>query len=308
MPFLREKTGNWSPEKIAAFALAILPLLWLIGRILLDDLGARPITEVTHFTGRWTVRLILLALAITPARRLLNWPKLINTRRTLGVAAACYAVFHFSLYIIDQKFKLGVVASEIVLRIYLTIGFTALTGLIALGVTSTDAAVRRLGKRWGTLHRLVYVIGILAVVHFTLQKKLDIYEPTLMMGFLIWLLAWRGVQRWRREVGLAWLIALAVFAGLAAAAFEAGWFGLLTGVVPRRVLAANLMFEFSIRPAWWVLATGLGVVIASLVAQWLWPREPARAKLRPEQFSAERPAAARAPAPAQPTSSLSSGA
>jgi sulfoxide reductase heme-binding subunit YedZ len=281
MPFLREKTGHWSTEKIAAFALAIVPLLWLIGRTVLDDLGARPLTEATHFTGRWTVRLILLALAITPARRLFNWPKLINTRRTLGVAAACYALFHFALYIIDQKFRLDVVASEIVLRIYLTIGFTALIGLIALGVTSTDAAVHRLGKRWGTLHRLVYFIGILAIVHFTMQKKLDIYEPALMMGFLLWLFAWRGVQRWRREVSFASLIALAVFAGLATAAFEAGWYGLMTGVPASRILAANLMFEFSIRPAWWAFAAGLSVALAGLGAQWLWPRAPARTKLHP---------------------------
>ena len=304
MPFLREKTGHWSPEKIAAFALAIAPALWIISRALLGDLDpARPITELTHFTGRWTVRFILLALAITPARRLFNWPKLLNTRRTLGVAAAAYALVHFSLFIIDQKFKLGVVASEIVLRIYLTIGFTALIGLIALGATSTDSAVRRLGKRWGTLHRAVYFVGVLAIVHFTLQKKLDIYEPTLMMGFLIWLLAWRGVQRWRREVGFAWLIALAIFSALATALFEVAWYGLFTGVAPGRILAANLMFEFSIRPAWWVLAAGLAVAFASLLAQWLWPRESARTKL-----SAPRPTEARAPAPAQPTSSLSSGA
>ena len=304
MPFLREKTGNWSPEKIAAFTLAITPAIWMVCRALLDDLDpARPLTELTHFTGRWTVRFILLALAITPARRLFNWPKLLNARRTLGVAAAGYALVHFSLYIIDQKFKLGVVASEIVLRIYLTIGFTALIGLIALGVTSTDAAVRRLGKRWGTLHRAVYFIGVLAIVHFTLQKKLDIYEPTLMMGFLIWLLAWRGVQRWRRDVGFAWLIALAIFSALATALFEVAWYGLFTGVAPGRILAANLMFEFSIRPAWWVLAAGLAVALASLLAQWLWPRESARTKL-----SAPRTTEARAPAPAQPTSSLSSGA
>jgi sulfoxide reductase heme-binding subunit YedZ len=284
MPFLREKTGNWSPEKIAAFALTIAPALVMITRILLGDLDpARPITELTHFTGRWTVRFILLALAITPARRLFNWPKLLNTRRTLGVAAAAYALVHFSLFIIDQKFKLGVVASEIVLRIYLTIGFTALIGLIALGVTSTDAAVRRLGKRWGTLHRAVYFIGVLAIVHFTLQKKLDIYEPTLMMGFLIWLLAWRGVQRRRREVGFAWLIALAIFSALATALFEVAWYGLFTGVAPGRILAANLMFEFSIRPAWWVLAAGLAVALASLLAQWLWPRESARTKLHPSR-------------------------
>jgi sulfoxide reductase heme-binding subunit YedZ len=304
MPFLREKTGQWSPEKIAAFALAIAPALWMIGRIFLGYLDpARPITELTHFTGRWTVRLILLALAITPARRLFNWPKLINTRRTLGVAALCYALVHFSLYVIDQKFKLGVVASEIVLRIYLTIGFVALIGLIALGVTSTDAAIRRLGKRWGTLHRAVYFIGILAIVHFTIQKKLDIYEPTLMIGFLIWLLAWRGVQRWRREVTFAWLIGLAIFAAIATALYEFAWYGLFTGVSPWRILSANLVFEFTIRPAWWVLAAGLAVAFASFLAQWLWPRESSRTKL-----SAPRPTEARAPAPAQPTSSLSSGA
>jgi sulfoxide reductase heme-binding subunit YedZ len=129
----------------------------------------------------------------------------------------------------------------------------------------------------------VYFIGVLAIVHFTLQKKLDIYEPTLMMGFLIWLLAWRGVQRWRREIGFAWLLALAIFSALATALFEVAWYGLFTGVAPGRILAANLMFEFSIRPAWWVLAAGLAVAFASLLAQWLWPRESARTKLHPSR-------------------------
>src|SRR5690606_149182 len=114
------------------------------------------------YTGRWTVRFILLALAISPARRLFNWPKLLNARRTLGVAAACYALVHFMPYVVDQKFRLDVVATEIALRVYLTIGFVALVGLIALGVTSNDAAVRRLGPRWTLLHRAAYLIGILA--------------------------------------------------------------------------------------------------------------------------------------------------
>jgi sulfoxide reductase heme-binding subunit YedZ len=283
MPFLREKSGRWSPEKIAAFALAIAPALWLAGLVALDKLGARPVTEVIHFSGRWTVRLILLALLITPARRILNWGKLINARRTLGVAAACYAVFHFTLYIVDQKYDLAKVASEIVSRFYLTIGFAALLGLIALGVTSTDAAVRRLGSKWGTLHKAVYVIGVLAVVHFALQKKLDIYEPTLMMGLLSWLLAYRALYKWRREVGLGGLAALALFATIFTMLFEALWYGALTGVPPTRVLALNFMFEVDIRPAWWVLAASLAVIAAYLVAQWLWPREPARVKLHPAE-------------------------
>lgn len=282
MPFLREKTGRWSPEKIAAFIIAIAPPLWLLWLTYSDRLGARPFTEVVHYSGRWTVRLILLSLFITPARRMFNWNKLINARRTLGVAAACYAVFHFFLYIVDQNYDLVKIASEIVLRFYLTIGFTALSGLIALGVTSTDAAVRRLGPKWGTLHKAVYVIGVLAVVHFTLQKKLDIYEPTLMMGFLVWLLAYRALYKWKRAVSLAGLAGLAIFAPLATALFEAAWYGVLSGVPYSRILALNFMFDVDIRPAWWVLAASLAVCAAYLSAQWLWPKEP-RVRFNPIQ-------------------------
>ena len=283
MPFLREKTGRWSPEKIAAFGLAVIPILWLLGRVYLDDLGARPVTEALHFCGRWTVRFILLALAITPARRLFSMPKLLNARRTLGVAAACYILVHFSLYIIDQMFDLAKVASEIALRFYLTIGFTTLIGLITLGSTSTDAAVRRLGPRWTTLHKAIYVLSVLAVVHFTLQKKLDIYEPTLMMGLLFWLLAWRVLHWFTRDVNFLWLIALAALATVFTALFEAGWYGVLTGVAPSRVIAANFMLMVAPRPAWWVLGAALTVAFASLAAQWAWPREPARVKLHPAE-------------------------
>lgn len=283
MPLLREKSGHWSPEKIAAFALAVVPALWLAALVATDQLGARPVMEAIHFCGRWTVRLILLALLITPARRILNWGKLINARRTLGVAAACYAACHFTLFIVDQKFDLAKVASEIALRFYLTLGFTTLLGLIALGVTSTDAAVRQLGARWGTLHRAVYVIGVLAVIHFALQKKLDIYEPTLMMGLLSWLLAYRALYKWRREVGLAGLAALALFATIFTMLFEALWYGVLTGIPPARVLALNFMFMVDIRPAWWVFAASLAVIAAYVIAQNLWPRAPARMKLQPAE-------------------------
>jgi sulfoxide reductase heme-binding subunit YedZ len=274
MPFLREKTGRWSPEKIAAFAIAIAPALWMAWLTATHNLGAEPFKEIVHISGRWTVRLILLSLAITPARRLLNWGKLINARRTLGVAAACYAGFHFFLYIVDQNYDLIKVASEIALRFYLTIGFVALIGLIALALTSTDAAVRRLGAKWGTLHKAVYFIGVLGVVHFSLQKKFDIYEPTLMMGFLIWLLAYRALYKWKREISLLALIALAVFAALGTALFEAAWYGGLSGVPLTQVLKLNLMFDADIRPMWWVLAAGLGACAIYLGAQWLWPKEP----------------------------------
>ncbi|MBN8956496.1 MAG: sulfoxide reductase heme-binding subunit YedZ [Rhizobiales bacterium] len=266
MAFLREKNGRWSPEKIAAFVVAVLPALWLLGRFLLHDLGARPITEAIHFTGEWAVRLLLLSLLISPARRILGAGKLILARRTLGVAAMAYALLHLSLYILDQKFNLFVVASEIALRFYLTIGFVALIGLIALGTTSFDAVIRRMGPRWNTLHRIVYGIAILAIIHFLLQKKLEIYEPTVMAGLLLWLF---GYRLWQRLAGAApgWigLTALAFASALLTAAVEALWFGVKTGVDPWLVLDANWALDIEIRPAWWVLAVTLAVVGIKLV-------------------------------------------
>jgi sulfoxide reductase heme-binding subunit YedZ len=276
MPFLREKGGRWSPEKISAFALAVAPILWLIGRLVLNDLGPRPVMESIHFTGRWAVRLILLSLAVTPARFLLSSPKLINARRTLGLAACLYAVLHFLLYVVDQKYNLATVASEIALRFYLTIGFATLMGLIALGITSTDAMIRRLGPRWNTLHRASYLIGVLAILHFMLQKKLDIYEPTLMAGFLLWLLGYRLWRRYWERVTLLHLIGLALTSAVLTALFEAVWYMAKTGVSPLMVLQANLMFDVDARPAWWTLAAGIAVIAGYLTAQWLWPRPAPR--------------------------------
>jgi sulfoxide reductase heme-binding subunit YedZ len=276
MPFLREKGGRWSPEKISAFALAVAPILWLIGRLVLNDLGPRPVMESIHFTGRWAVRLILLSLAVTPARFLLSSPKLINARRTLGLAACLYAVLHFLLYVVDQKYNLATVASEIALRFYLTIGFATLMGLIALGITSTDAMIRRLGPRWNTLHRASYLIGVLAILHFMLQKKLDIYEPTLMAGFLLWLLGYRLWPRYGERVTLLHLIGLALTSAVLTALFEAVWYMAKTGVSPLMVLQANLMFDVDARPAWWTLAAGIAVIAGYLTAQWLWPRPAPR--------------------------------
>ena len=153
MPFLREKSGRWSPEKIIAFTAACLPALWLAWRAWDGDLNpARPVNEAIHDAGSWTVRFLLLSLAVSPARRLFAAPKLINMRRTLGVTAFCYAALHLTLYFVQEKFDLWKIGSEIALRIYLTIGFVALIGLIALAVTSTNGMIKRLGgPRWNRL-------------------------------------------------------------------------------------------------------------------------------------------------------------
>jgi sulfoxide reductase heme-binding subunit YedZ len=272
MPFLRERSGRWSPVKIAAFTAAVLPAFWIAYQAATDDLGARPVTEAIHQAGDWTLRFLLITLAITPAQRILNYPRIVLARRTLGVASAAYAVLHLSLYVLDQHFDLLKVASEIVLRIYLLIGALALTGLIALASTSTDAAIRRLGsQRWHALHRVVYGLAALAVVHFFIQSKLNIYEPVLMAGCLIWLLAYRGLFRRNGEVTPLHLLALACAVAVTTAVGEAMLYMFTSGVDARRILLAHFDLDMEVRPAWWVLAAGL--LVAALG---LWRQKPAR--------------------------------
>ena len=286
MPFLREKSGRWSPEKIVAFAGSVLPVLWLAWRTFTDDLGPRPFDEATHFTGSWTVRLMFLALAVTPARRIFQAPRLILMRRTLGLAAFGYAAIHFSLYVVDQKFDLWKVASEIVLRFYLTIGAVALVGLIALASTSWDGAVRRLGSaRWNKLHRLVYFVAMIAIVHFLLQTKLDIYESVMMAGFLVWLLGYRLLHRFAGDVTPWHLLALAVASALFTAGGEAAWYSLGTGVDASRVLAVNFDPDMGLRPAAWVLLSGLAVAAAALVFRLRNPQRPRARRNSPDKSS-----------------------
>jgi sulfoxide reductase heme-binding subunit YedZ len=272
MPFLRERSGRWSPVKIVAFTAAVLPALWIAYQAATDDLGARPVTEAIHQAGDWALRLLLLTLAITPAQRILHYPRIILARRNLGVACACYAILHLSLYVLDQHFDVFKVASEIVLRIYLLIGALALTGLITLASTSTDDAIRRLGsRRWNALHRVVYGIAVLAAVHFFIQSKLNIYQPVLMAGFLFWLLAYRALYRRNGEVTPLHLVLLAGATAMLTAVGEAALYTFTSGVDARRVLLAHFDWDMEVRPAWWVLIVGLAIAAIAF-----WRQRPAR--------------------------------
>ena len=240
--------------------------------------SARPIYAAIHFSGDWAIRFLLLSLMITPFRRLLHWPRLVLTRRRIGLAALAYAAGHFALYGLDQEFVIPKIASEIVLRVYLLVGFVGLLGLIALGATSWDGAVKRMGaENWNRLHRLAYLIAGLAVLHFFMQSKLDVTEPTLMWGLFLWAMGWRWLQRsGERAVSLLWLIALAVAAGLATALSEALWYGIATGVDPTRVLRANFTTALGLRPCWQVLIFGLAAAAVSVIGAKR--RGPARPK------------------------------
>lgn len=261
-----DRAGHFSALKLSVLVACCAPMLLLASKTLAGMLGSKPLTYAIHDTGDWAVRFLLISLMVTPLRSIANWPKLITVRRMLGLTALAYVLVHFSLYVVEQRYDAWKVASEIVFRFYLTIGFVAILGLLALGVTSTDGMIKRLGSvRWNRLHSIVYAIAVLALLHFFLQSKVDVSQPVLMTGLLIWLMAYRVLKKRGFAMGVTMLVVLAIGAGLGTALVEAGWYAARTGVMASRVLEANLDFSFSIRPAWWVLWVALTMPLIQLV-------------------------------------------
>lgn len=248
-----DRSGRFSWLKTCCLLLLLAPAALLAWRALNHELGPRAMTEALHVTGQWAVRFLLAALALTPLQRLFRWNRLALIRRMLGVGAFAWAAGHLLLYVASVKYDLGFAASEIIHRYYLTIGFAALLGLGVLAATSTDRMVSRLGPWWKRLHRAVYVLAALALLHFFMQSKLDASEATLMAGLFLTLMIYRLAMRPRRSIGPALLAAVAAAGAAATALAEFAWYGLATGANPWRVLAANLHPGQGLRPAVQVL-------------------------------------------------------
>jgi len=184
--------------KPLVFVAGLGPLVWLacgafgwFGA----SLGADPVKELEHECGKTALNFLLLTLAVTPVRNILGLPQLLRLRRMLGLFAFFYAVVHFSVYVVlDLELNWSTLGADIAKRPYITIGFTALLLLIPLAATSTNGMMRRLGRRWTSLHRLVYIIAILGVWHFYWQVKRDVREPLIYAGILALLLLYRVVR------------------------------------------------------------------------------------------------------------------
>lgn len=191
---------RWVGLKAAAHALALVPLAMLLLAIRAGTLGADPVAELTHATGDWALRLLMLCLALTPLRRLLGqaWP--IRFRRLVGLYAFFYACLHLGVYLVlDLGSYWAQLLEDIVQRPYITVGFSAWLLLLALALTSTRGWMRRLGRRWGQLHRAVYAAGVLAVLHFLWLVKSDLREPLVYAAILSLLLGLRAWWRWRPD-------------------------------------------------------------------------------------------------------------
>jgi sulfoxide reductase heme-binding subunit YedZ len=190
----------WTSEKTTkpfVFALCVAPLAALIWRAFNHGFGANPIEFITHATGEWTMRFLLIALAVTPARKLLGMPGLIRYRRMLGLFAFFYGCLHFITYLwLDKFFDVQDIVKDVGKRPFITAGFTSFVLLVPLAVTSTKGWIVRLGgKRWQRLHRLVYISGVAACVHYYWLVKSDVRAPLAYAAVLTLLLAARVIAK-----------------------------------------------------------------------------------------------------------------
>ncbi len=190
--------------KPLVFVACLLPVAWLAAGIAgweAASLGANPVEKIQDTLGIWGLRLLLVTLLVSPLRDLGGWPRLLAFRRMLGLYAFFYVALHFLFYLfVDQAFDWPQLLADVAKRPYITAGFTALLLLVPLAVTSTKRAMRRLGRRWQKLHRLVYLAVVLGCVHFWWQVKADIREPLAYALAAAALLGWR-LYRYRRRRG-----------------------------------------------------------------------------------------------------------
>ena len=268
----RDRRGRLSALRIVALALLLFPLAKAVADASVIAHGARPLNDLIHRAGFWTLVLLGVTLAITPFRRIGRYGNLIDVRRMLGVGTFCYAAAHLALYIADQGYDLGKVIHEITHRVYLIVGIIAWLGLAALAATSTDAMMRRLGGlRWRRLHQAIYVIALLALIHYFQQTKADVTVPIFAAGLFGWLIAYRVLAWWqdRNELSTVSLLGLAIVVAVLTFAGEAIGIAIEFHISPLRVLATAFDFDVGIRPGWEVLAAGLAVAALDFVrARW----------------------------------------
>lgn len=194
---------KFSYLKPTAFVACLIPLSQLVYYGITDNLTANPIEFVTRFTGSWTLIFLLLTLSVTPLRKISGWNELIKLRRMLGLFAFFYVLLHFSTYVVlDHFFDFDRITKDVIKRPFVTAGFTSLVLMIPLAITSTTGMIRRLGRRWQQLHRLVYAVAIGGVIHFYWLVKADIRRPVQYGTVLALLLGYRLVARWAPHVAV----------------------------------------------------------------------------------------------------------
>jgi methionine sulfoxide reductase heme-binding subunit len=244
-----------------------VPAIWILYQVGTGQFGPVPVGGMTYWSGLWAMALLLLALAITPALTILRPSRLIIVRRMIGVTALAYTIAHIIIYFALRFWNFAFIANEMVTRVSLIVATVSTIGLIALGATSLDAAVQRMGaKGWNQLHNIVHVLTALALLHYLLSPG-EFPEQYLMSGMFFWLMVWRVLDRHGRGTDATALAMLAVASCLFTAFFQAGWAWAYRSYEPSGTLSINFTLALGISPAWQMLALGLLIAVAAFIRQ-----------------------------------------
>jgi sulfoxide reductase heme-binding subunit YedZ len=273
----QDRNRQFSWLKASTLALMLLPAIRSAYLFSIDDYGVVPLAGLTYWSGVWATVILLLALAVTPAVTILRWPALIDVRRMIGVSALVYTIAHMVIYFAFRRWDFAVIANDMTTRLTLVVATLSTIGLIVLGATSVDAAVRYMGaKNWQRLHTTNYVISGLAILHVVLARG-TYAEQYVLTAIFFWLMAWRVLARYGLGANAKALTTLALASCLVAAALEAGFLWSRRGFDALETLGYNLslaILDVGYPPAWQVLALGLLVALGAAA------REALRLKAR----------------------------
>jgi sulfoxide reductase heme-binding subunit YedZ len=270
----QDANHQWSWLRAGAFALMFMPALWVAYQYFDEQFGTIPLAGLTYWSGVWATSVLLLAMAVTPALTILQWKRLIDVRRMIGVAALFYTIGHIIIYFALRRWNFPNIGVEMVTRLTLIVATLSTFGLIVLGATSFDAAVRHMGaKGWQRLHNAAYVTTGLAILHYLLSPGI-FPDQYLMSGMFFWLMAWRVLNRAGKGRDAGALVVLAVVSCLFSALFEAAWIWFYHGFKPSETLADNFTLVLGVPPPWTILGLGLLAAVASAMR----PARPARSR------------------------------
>jgi sulfoxide reductase heme-binding subunit YedZ len=262
----QDRNRRFSWLKASTFALLLLPAIrsaYLFG---IDDYGVVPLAGLTYWSGVWATVILLIALAVTPAATIFRWPALIDVRRMIGVTALVYTIAHMIIYFAFRRWDVAIIANDMTTRLTLVVATLSTSGLIVLGVTSVDAAVRYMGaKNWQRLHTMNYAISALAILHVVLARG-TYAEQYVLTAIFFWLMVWRVLARYRLGANAKALAMLAVASSLVAAFLEAGFLWSRRGFDVLETLGYNFtlaILDVAYPPAWQVLALGLLVALGA---------------------------------------------
>jgi methionine sulfoxide reductase heme-binding subunit len=273
----QDRTHGFSWLKAAIFALMFVPGIWLEYQYTTGEFGPVPLGGMTYWSGYWATALLLLALAITPALTIFRLRHLLIVRRMIGVTALAYTIAHIIIYFALRLWNFSAIANEMVTRLSLIVATISTIGLVVLGATSLDAAVRRMGAQgWQRLHDIVYVTTGLAIVHYLLSPGI-FPDQYLMSGMFFWLMGWRLLNRRRLGADATALALLTVVSCGFTALLEAGWIWARHGYEPLGTLANNFSLVLGLAPAWKVLGLGLLIALAAAIRLRLTPQAARKA-------------------------------